>query len=160
MKRLCLALALAPAFLLTACATDGMDTGGAGGAADQPLDADVAELEREVQKAVDRNVRAREELAASNAELDAVEAKIADGAQKALDFLRAYRNPVTPNPAEPIAPDVAAPAPAAEPPVFTDVASPELTPETTSGGFAETIGETFVVPAEVSGEASAETGAG
>jgi hypothetical protein len=144
MRKLALVLACAPAFLLTACASDGLDNSGGGGQQDLSLDVDVAELKREAQKAVDRNIRARQELADSNAELDAVEAKIAAGSQDALDFVRAYRNPVKPNPAEPIAPDVAQPAPAAEPPVFTDVATAELTPDTTSGGYAEVIGDGLI----------------
>lgn len=143
MRKLSLVLAAAPAFLLLACADNGSDTGGGGG--DRPLDEDIGALKHEAQKAVDRNIRARQELADSNAELDAVEAKIGAGAQDALDFVRAYRNPTTSNP-PPIAPDVAEAPPASEPPVFTDVSSATVTPSDTSGGFAESgVADEFTV---------------
>lgn len=71
---------------------------------DKPLDEDIAELNREGQKAVDRNIRARQELADSEAELDAFLAKVASGSQAALDYVKAYRNPAEPTP-EPIAPE-------------------------------------------------------
>ncbi|MFN3465302.1 MAG: hypothetical protein ACK4X1_14630 [Terricaulis sp.] len=138
MKKIAVAMLLsaAPAFLLACSVDDGSDTGGAGGGTDQPLDADIAAVRHEAQKAVDRNIRARQELADSNAELDALEIKIGAGAQDALDFVRAYRNPTTSNP-PPIAPDVAEAPPASEPPVFTDVSSATVTPSDTSGGFVE-----------------------
>jgi hypothetical protein len=84
-------------------------------------------------------------LAANNAALDEYEAKVSQGADRALAFVRQYRNPAAPNP-PPIAPEVAAPPPAEEPPVFTDVSSPVLAPDETSGGFAPIIAGEFVLP--------------
>lgn len=112
---------------------------------DQSLDLDLAEVEREGQKLVDENIDLRARLAANNAALDEYEAKVSQGADRALAFVRQYRNPAAPNP-PPIAPEVAAPPPAEEPPVFTDVSSPVLAPDETSGGFAPIIAEEFVLP--------------
>lgn len=112
---------------------------------DLPLDADVAELRREAQKAVDREIAARIELAAAIENRIAVRAKVAAGAADAVAFIDNYVSPVVPNPA-PLAPEVAAPAPAIEPPVFTTVESAELSPETTSGGRAPVIDDLLDVP--------------
>lgn len=95
-----------------------------------------AEVNARVQRAVDRNVAARSELDASNQELADIENELVTGDAATLNFLRAYRNPTTPNP-EPIAPEVAAPPPVEEPPVFTDVSTPTITPDTTSGGVSD-----------------------
>lgn len=125
---------------------------------DRPLDEDVAELEREAQKAVDREIAARAELDAAIKNRVSVYEKIGAGADRARAFIDAYVNPAQPNP-EPVAPDVAAPAPAVEPPVFTDVASAELTPVDTSGGFAETIGEGLTILASEDAPAADQTNA-
>jgi hypothetical protein len=114
---------------------------------DQSLDLDIAEVEREGQKLVDENIDLRARLAANNAALDEYDAKVSQGADRALAFVRQYRNPAVPNPA-PIAPEVAAPPPAEEPPVFTTIDSPVLDPMDTSGGFAPEIAPEFV-PAPV-----------
>lgn len=112
---------------------------------DLPLDADVAELNREAQKAVDREIAARAELDAAIQNRIAVRAQIADGSAAAVAFIDAYVNPTAPNPA-PIAPEVAAPAPVEEPPVFTEVVSDTLAPDETSGGFAPVIDAGFTLP--------------
>ena len=112
---------------------------------DLPLAADVAEINREAQKAVDRVIAARAELAAAITGLNDVRGSIAGGSAAAVNFIDAYMNPVTPNPA-PVAPEVAAPSLAAEPPVFTTVDTVALTPETTSGGAAPVVDEAFDVP--------------
>lgn len=95
-----------------------------------------AEVHKRVQIAVDRNVAARGELAASNEELQGIVTDLQSGDAGTLNFVLAYLNPTLPNP-EPIAPDVAAPAPAEEPPVFTDISTPDITPDTTSGGESD-----------------------
>ena len=67
-------------------------------------------------------------------------------------------NPLKPNPT-PIAPDVAAPAPAEEPPVFTVVDSVDLTPESTSGGSAPSVADELnVIAAPVQNEGGSEAG--
>lgn len=131
--------------------------------ADLPLAADVAEINREAQKAVDRVIAARVELAAAIANVVDVRNNIATGSTGAIAFIDNYMNPVAPNPA-PIAPEVAAPPVAAEPPVFTTVDTIELTPETTSGGAAPVVDEAFEVPGPpapaVDGEGSADGATG
>lgn len=147
MKKLLFAaclLADAPAFAMACSIDDGLDNGGGGAQRDLSLDADIAAQRHEAQKAVDRNIRARQELADSNAELDAFEQKVAAGAQDALDFVRTYRNPTVANPA-PIAPDVAEQPPAVEPPVFTSIDSTELADGSTSGGVVDAIGDGFTL---------------
>lgn len=106
---------------------------------DKPLEQDIAEVEREGQMLVDRNIRAREELAASNQALDEYEAKVGEGAARALNYIRQYRNPTQTNPAAPLAPDVAAPPPAEEPPVFTTIDTLDADTSNTSGGFVESV---------------------
>lgn len=101
---------------------------------DLPLDEDVAELNREAQRAVDRVIAARAELAASIENINAVRAKIADGSNAAVAFIDAYMNPTVPNPPEPVAPDVAAPPPAEEPPVYTTVDTITVEATNSSGG--------------------------
>lgn len=98
-----------------------------------PLEADVAELNREAQAAVDRCIAARVELDASITNLSDVRSKIAEGSAAAVAFIDAYTNPQTPN-LPPVAPEVAAPAPAEEPPVFTTVDTIVLDTTNTSGG--------------------------
>lgn len=122
---------------------------------DLPLDADVAELRREAQKAVDREIAARTELAAAIANREEVRAKVAAGAADALAFIDAYVNPAVPAPA-PIAPEVAAPAPAVEPPVFTTVDSADVAPDNSSGGVSEVAPELEVLPPVEDGEAPAD----
>lgn len=121
---------------------------------DKPLDQDIAEVEREGQMLVDRNIRAREELDASNKALDDYETKVQTGADRALNYIRQYRNPSQSNPA-PIAPDVAATAPATEPPVFTTVDSLDVNTSTTSGGSVESIPGEFNTEFEAGDEAVA-----
>lgn len=121
---------------------------------DLPLDADVAELNREAQRAVDRVIAARVELDASIKDLLAKREVIAGGSAAAVSFIDAYMNPVA-APPPPVAPEVAAPPPAVEPPVFTTVETAELSPETTSGGTAVVIDDAFDVP-----EAPAPVGEG
>lgn len=114
---------------------------------DLPLADDVAELKREAQRAVDREIYARSELEAAIVNRVAVREKIGAGSADAIAFIDAYTNPALPNPSEPIAADVAGPAPEVEPPVFTDVSSIELTPDSTSGGFAgEGVAEGLTLP--------------
>lgn len=112
---------------------------------DKPLRDDVAELNREAQKAVDRVIAARVELAAALENINTVRGLIEDGSAAAVLFIDNYMNPAVPNPA-PIAPDVAADPPPEEPPVFTDVATATLDAATTSGGEAEVIDDAFDVP--------------
>ncbi len=97
---------------------------------------DQAAVNATVQKAVDRNVAARAELQASNEELQGIVGDLQTGDAATLNFVLAYMNPTTPNP-EPIAPDVATPPPQVEPPVFTDISTPTITPDTTSGGSSD-----------------------
>lgn len=104
-------------------------------AQDAPLETDVAELKREAQKAVDREIAARVELDAAISNRVAVRAMIGGGSADALAFIDAYTNPTVANPA-PIAPDVAAPLPVDEPPVFTTVDDLQVDPENTTGGDA------------------------
>jgi hypothetical protein len=126
--------------------------------ADLPLDEDIAELNREAQKAVDREIAARIELDAAISNRVAVRAKLSDGSGAAIAFIDNYVNPVKPNP-EPVAPEVAAPPPAVEPPVFTSVDSADLTPETTSGGAAEVVADELnVIEAPAEGEGAGSTG--
>ena len=117
-------------------------------AEDLPLSDDVAELNREAQKAVDREIAARVELQASIDNRIATRKSIADGSKAATDFIDAYVNPAVPNP-PPVAPDVAVPAPPETPtsgtPVFTDVSTDVLTPDTTSGGVS-TVADGLDVP--------------
>lgn len=102
---------------------------------DLSLDEDIAALRHEAQKAVDREVAARVELAAAIENRQAVRAKLAAGSSDALAFIDAYVNPAAPNPAA-IAPEVAAPPPAVEPPVFTTVTDEFVAPDNSSGGSA------------------------
>jgi hypothetical protein len=102
---------------------------------DLSLDDDLAALRHEAQKAVDREVAARAELAAAIENRQAVRAKLAAGSSDALAFIDAYVNPTIPNPG-PIAPEVAAPPPAIEPPVFTTVSDEFVAPDNSSGGAA------------------------
>lgn len=113
--------------------------------ADLDLDADIAEVHREVQKVVDAEIAARDALAVAIANRVAVREKVAAISAKAAAFIDNYVSPVVPNPA-PLAPEVAAPAPAIEPPVFTTVESAALSPETTSGGRAPVIDDLLDVP--------------
>lgn len=122
--------------------------------ADLDLDADIAEIHREVQKVVDAETAARAALEIAIANRVAVREKVAGISAKAAAFIDNYVSPVVANPA-PLAPDVAAPPPAAEPPVFTMVTTAELSPETTSGGNAPVIDEALDVP-----EAPAPVGEG
>jgi len=94
------------------------------------------DLRAVAQKMADRNVAARAELASSNAEIASFLADLDQADSDAHAFLKQYQDPTQPNPT-PVAPEVAAPAPAEEPPVFTDVTSTELTPGATSGGSAD-----------------------
>lgn len=112
---------------------------------DLDLDADIAEIHREVQKVVDAEIAARDALAAAIARRVAVREKVAAISPAAAAFIDNYVSPVVPNPA-PLAPEVAAPPPAIEPPVFTTVESAELSPETTSGGRAPVIDDLLDVP--------------
>lgn len=125
---------------------------------DLPLDADVAELKREAQKAVDRLVAARVELADAIANINTVRGSIAGGSSDAVAFIDNYMNPVAANPA-PIAPEVAAPPPAVEPPVFTSVETADLTQDTTSGGSAPVVADELnVVEAPPAGEGTDASG--
>jgi len=126
-------------------------------AEDLSLDEDVAELNREAQKAVDREVAARAELAAAIENRVAVRAKIAGGSADAVAFIDNYVNPVVAAP-PPIAPEVAAPAPAVEPPVFTTVDDANVAPENSSGGVSVIADELVVVPAPAEGEGEAGAG--
>lgn len=100
----------------------------------KPLAEDIADLRTHAQRIVDRNVAARFELDSSNKEIADFQIAVTGGAADVQNFINAYLHPTTSNPS-PIAPEVAAPAPAFEPPVFTDVRTPELDPFSTSGGF-------------------------
>lgn len=104
---------------------------------DLPLSDDVLAIRAEAQKAVDREIAARVELQAAIDNRVDVRAKIADGDAAALAYIDAYVNPHVDNPPTPIAPEVAAPPPAEEPPVFTDVTTPVVAPENSSGGQAD-----------------------
>lgn len=104
---------------------------------DKPLDEDLAEVEREGQMLVDRNIKARKELDDSNTALNDYEAKVATGAERALNFVRQYRNPTQPNPEAPLAGDVAMQPLPEEPPVFTTVTDTDLNPGNTSGGAVD-----------------------
>lgn len=125
---------------------------------DLPLGDDVAELRREAQKAVDREVAARAELAAAIENRQNVRAMIAGGSAEAVAFIDAYVNPAVPNP-EPVAPEVAAPPPAVEPPVFTSVDDANVAPDNSSGGSSAVAEELVVSPppsAEGEGVAAAD----
>lgn len=113
-------------------------------AEDVPLSEDVVELNREAQRAVDRVIAARVELAAAIENVNDVRAKIAEGSASAVAFIDNYMNPTVPNPA-PVAPDVAAEPPAEEPPVFTTVDDTDVALDNSSGGEAETVDEAFEV---------------
>lgn len=115
---------------------------------DLPLADDTAELKREAQKAVDREIAARVELAAAIENRVSVRALIGAGSAAALAFIDAYTNPTVANP-EPIAPEVAAPPVDVEPPVYTDVTDIEVNPGNTSGGDASIDGDfDFIPPSE------------
>lgn len=113
---------------------------------DLSLSEDLGEVRREIQKRVDRVIAAR-------AELNAAVIDLADGRQQVLDksaaavaFVDAFNNPLAENP-PPLAPEVAAPAPEVEPPVFTTVNEAEATATNTSGGSAEVDpGNVIVLP--------------
>ena len=113
-------------------------------AEDVPLSEDVVELNREAQRAVDRVIAARVELAAAIENVNDVRVKIAEGSASAVAFIDNYMNPTVPNP-PPVAPDVAAEPPAEEPPVFTTVDDTDVALDNSSGGEAETVDEAFEV---------------
>lgn len=137
MKKLMLMAALAaPAFMALTFADNGSDTSGGSGSGDLPLEQDIAEIEREAQLAVDGEIKARAALEQAIARRVDVYNKIGEGAARAKAFIDAYVNPAQPNP-EPIAPDVAEPAPATEPPVYTDVSTPGADVVDTTGGVAD-----------------------
>lgn len=107
---------------------------------------DLKQAAREkAQRAVDRNIAARAELDSSNHEIEALLLEVDQAEDETVAFINAYKNPAVENPA-PLVPEIAAPAPVEEPPVFTDVASPVLSPDDTSGGFAAVVAEEFVLP--------------
>lgn len=72
-------------------------------------------------------------------------------------WIAANRDPHTPTP-PPIAPEVAAPPPAIEPPVFTTVDTAALTPDTTTPGYAPTIDPTLLAPESSVDEGGDESG--
>lgn len=111
---------------------------------DRPVGDDVAELNREAQKAVDRVIAARVELAAAIDNINSVRQQIADGSAAATAFIDNYMSPSLPNP-PPVAPEVAAPPPAVEPPVFTTVDDTTIAIDNSSGGTAPVIADEFEV---------------
>jgi hypothetical protein len=114
----------------------------------------TAEMNAAAQKAVDRAIAARVELAAAIEGINAVRAEIADGSAAAVAFIDQYMNPTAANP-EPIAPEVAAPEPAIEPPVFTTIEDADITLENSSGGASE-VADEFSVDVPVIAETFAE----
>lgn len=139
---------------------------------DLSLDEDIAEIHREGQKIVDEETRIRGMLADVIARRVAYREKVAAISPQAVAFIDNYVHPTVANPA-PLAPEVAAPPPAEEPPVFTTVGVAELSPETTSGGAAPVVDEAFDLPeapvavepppageGEVAADGAAETGTG
>lgn len=124
---------------------------------DLSLDEDVAELKREAQKAVDREIAARVELKAAIDNRISVRAKLAGGSAEAVAYIDSYVNPAAEAPT-PIAPEVAAPAPVVEPPVFTTVDDTNVTPENSSGGVATVADALTVVDATATGDSTAAAG--
>lgn len=124
---------------------------------DAPLSDDVAELNREAQRAVDRVIAARVELDAAIANVNETRTKIADGSAAAVAFIDNYMNPTVPNP-PPVAPEVAAEPPAEEPPVFTTVDDADVALENSSGGEADVapIFDVIVPEAEAAAPADVE----
>jgi hypothetical protein len=111
---------------------------------DNTLDEDIIALEHEAQKAVDREIAARVELDAAINNRVAVRAKLSEGSARAIAFIDQYVNPTEPNP-EPIVPEVAQPAPAEEPPVFTTVDTGDISPDNSTGGESEVAEELELV---------------
>jgi hypothetical protein len=114
---------------------------------DLSLADDLAEVRGEIQRRVDRVVAARVELGAALTDLADGREQVLTKSANAVAFVDAFLNPLADNP-PPIAPDVAAPPPAVEPPVFTTVTEAEATQGNTSGGSADTVdpGNVIVLP--------------
>lgn len=125
--------------------------------ADLPLDADLAEIQREAQKVTDRETAARVELAAAIEARVSFRAAVSAKFTDVVAYIDDYVSPVVAAP-PPIAPEVAAPPPAVEPPVFTTVDSAEVAPENSSGGVSEVAEDLVVVEAPPAGEGAGDAG--
>ena len=123
---------------------------------DLSLADDLDEVRSEVQRRVDRVIAARVELGAAIADLNDGRAQVLDKSAAAVAYVDAFMNPLAANP-PPLVPEVAAPTPEVEPPVFTEVTTIEAAPVNTSGGSAPVAEDVPVVlPVEVATEAAIE----
>lgn len=111
---------------------------------DLSLAEDLTEVRSEIQRRVDRVTAARVELDAALVDLADGREQVLTKSAAAVAFVDAFLNPLASNP-PPLEPEVAAPPPAVEPPVFTTVDTPEATPVNTSGGEAGAVDPSNVI---------------
>lgn len=111
------------------------------------IDESIANIHRAVQMDCDENTDLRARLDASNKKLARDVELVGPIAPEAAAYLAKYLDIAQPNPTTPLAPDVAAPPPAVEPPVFTTVDTATADVTNTTGGHAPDIDDAHDVVA-------------